>query len=460
MDRTVPADVQAERATLGSILLDGSTLEQISDWLPPEYFYLEKHALVYEAMRACYDRREPPDLTTVAAELRRHEWRGVSGEGGTRLEAVGGLGLLMDLANATDEPYRVEHYARIVQRTAELRRLIEAGGKIAALGYDEARDIEETLDKAEQELFAVSQRRTAQGSLGVDLSDAVGEWWARVERLQSGEEEPGIPTGWRDLDNRLMLRRGQFHVVAARPGVGKSTTALAMMRSMARSGKRVDYYSLEMERMLIQDWLYGMEAGVNADHIQRGCLNERELRALAAGAGRASAWPIHVIDKFQLNHLGLRGYARRRHARAKPDVLFVDHLGLISSPPGAENRHLAIGEITRGFVNLALELNVAIIALCQLNREVEKRASKVPNLSDLRESGRIEEDAATVLFLHRPSSYDAQAAPGVTEIHCAKNRNRGGIGWHVPIAFDPVTLAPIESIGYQEAPGYDYANTV
>jgi replicative DNA helicase len=457
MERSVPADTQAERAALGCVLQDGATVEQVADWLPPEYFYLEKHAYVYEAMLACYARREPPDITTVAAELRRHTFELPTGDV-SRLDAVGGIAFLMDLTTATDQPYRIEHYARTVERTAVLRRLIESGGKIAALGYEESRELDETLDKAEQELFSVSQRRAAQGALGVDLADAVGEWWARVERLQSGEEEPGISTGWRDLDERLMLRRGQFHVIAARPGVGKSTTALAMLRSMARLGRKVDYYSLEMERMLIQDWLYGMEAGVNADHIQRGRLSPRELSALAAGAGRASQWPIHIVDKFQLSHLGLRGYARRRHARAKPDVLFVDHLGLIASPPSSESRHLAIGEITRGFVNLALELDVAIIALCQLNREVEKRASKVPTLSDLRESGRIEEDAATVLFLHRPGSYDPEATPGLTEIHCAKNRNRGGIGWKVTMQFDPVTLAPAEPTGYQEAPGYDYAD--
>lgn len=448
MDRAVPYDLQAERATLGSILQDGAALEQVDGWLSEEYFYYERHAWIYDAIVACASRREPPDPTTVAAELRRR-----ADGPDTRLEAIGGLGYLLGLVNATDDPYRVEHYARIVERTAVLRRLIETGGKISALGYDEAGDLDETLDRAEAELFAVSQRRESQGALGVDLADAAGSWWQRIERLQKGEEDAGVATGWREIDDRVLLRRGQFHLIAARPGIGKTTLALALTRNVARRGEGVDYYSLEMSRDIMQDWLYGMEAGVDADRIQRGRLNSDELRSLAEATGRAAQWPIHLVDRFQLSHLGLRGYARRRQAKAKPSLLIIDHIGLLSTQKKAENRNIELGEITRGLVNLALELDVAIVALSQLNRDIEKRATKIPTLADLRDSGNLEQDAATVLFLHRPAAYGGDEPTGLVQVHCGKNRNRGGVGWTIPLEFDPLTM--YQRSNYQGAEGYD-----
>lgn len=443
MERTVPNAIQAERAALGCILFDGSTLEQCAHELEPEQFYLEKHALIYQAAMACIGRREPADPTTVAAELSRHG----------QLELVGGLGYLLELVGGATDPYRLPYYAGHIERTATLRRLIEAGGKIAAMGYDEAEDIESTLDKAEAELFTVSQRREGASALGVDLSDAAGPWWARVERLQTGEDEAGVQTGWAELDEKLLLRRGQFHILAARPGVGKSALALALARNVAARGDAVDIYSLEMERMLMQDRLYAMEAGVDVNRIQRGRLTDQDMRALGDATGRASQWPIHIVDRFQLSHLGLRGYARRRHARARPPLIIVDHIGLLPSPK-AENRNQALGEITRGFVHLALELDAVVIALSQLNREVEKRASKVPGLSDLRDSGNLEQDAASVTFLHRPWLYDKREPRGLLELHNGKHRN-GDSGWKVDLTFDPATMRLQDT--YQEVEGYDYA---
>lgn len=445
-ERSVPYDLQAERATLGAILLDAMAVERVADWLPAEAYYLQRHAWIYEAMLACYARREPPDLTTVATELRRHP----DGDA-TRLEVVGGIAALAELINATSDPYRIEAYARAVEATATRRRLIEAGGQIACLGYREDADLETTLDEAETTLFAVSQRRASEAGMGVDLADAAGAWWSRVERLQNGEECAGVPTGWQSLDDRLLLRRGQFHILAARPGVGKSALALALSRAVGQRGDGVDYYSLEMDRMLMQDRLYAMEAGIDADRIQRGKLSDADLRRLAEAAGRATQWPIHLVDRFQLSHLGLRGYARRRAATARPALIIVDHLGLLPSP-NAENRNAALGEITRGFVHLALELDVPIVALSQLNREVEKRSSKVPGLADLRDSGNLEQDAATVTFLYRPWLYDTTQHPGRMELHNAKNRN-GATGWKVDLEFEPMTMQ-IRST-YEGVPGYE-----
>lgn len=441
--RPVPYDLPAERAILACLLNDGEQLATVADWLDPGWFYLEKHAAIYIAARALYQRREPVTLPLVAAELRRHD----------RLAAAGGLSFLAEVAADLVTPSLIADYARLVEQTAVRRALIEAGGGISALGYDESDDLETTLDRAESALFAVSQRRQRDAEAGADLADAVGAWWERVTRLQAGDEEAGIPIGWPDLDARMLLSRGQTHIFAARPGVGKSLLALAITRQLGRRGLGVDYYSLEMDRALLQDRLYAMESGADPDAIQRGRLSPSQLTALADAAGRAASWRVHICDRFALSGLGLRAYARRRHATSRPDLLIVDHVGLLT-PPRAENRNVAVAELSRGFVHLARELDVPIVLLSQLNREVEGRAVKVPQLSDLRDSGALEQDAATVTFLHRPGLYDKTVNLSHLELHNAKHRN-GTTAWRVDltILFPSLRVESAES-RYQEAPGY------
>lgn len=442
MDRSVPFDIPAERATLGACLLDRDAVLGIADWLAPEQFYLEKHELIYRAILACYARREPPDIATVAAELRRQEW----------LDLVGGIGFLGEIAADVPTAVHVEYYAQIVERTATLRRLIEAGGKIAALGYGEADDIEATLDKAEAELFRVSQRRQARAGDGVDLADAVTGWWERLSGLHNGTISPGLATGWPDLDRLLLLEDAMLHIWAARPGVGKSALALALARNLGRDGQRVDYYSLEMKREALVSRLVAMESGVDGDRIRRGELTSTELRLVSEAAGRVAQWPIHICDRFDLSTIGLRAYARRRHAQHPAALIVIDHIGLLV-PPKAENRNIAVGEITRGLVHLSGELGTPILALSQLNREVEKRASKVPTLADLRDSGNIEQDAATVTFLHRPELYDPEnGQAGVMELHVAKNRN-GQLGM-ARLHFHSATMQTESLERHRRAPGY------
>lgn len=441
--RAVPYDLPAERAVLACILADGEQMVGVADWLDPSWFYLEKHEAVYVAARAIFQRRELVTLPALAAELRRHD----------RLDAVGGISFLGELGGDPVAPTLIADYARPIEEAATRRALIEAGGSISALGYDETVDLEATLDRAEAELFAVSQRRQRDAEAGADLADAVGAWWERVTRLQDGDEQAGIATGWHDLDEKLLLRRAQTHIFAARPGVGKSVLALALARGLAQRGLGVDYYSLEMDRNLLQDRLYAQEAGISADLIQRGRLSQGQLADLATAAGRAAEWRIHICDKFALTSLGFRAYARRRHATARPDLLIVDHIGLLT-PPKAENRNVAVGEISRGFVHLARELDVPIILLSQLNREVEGRAVKVPQLADLRDSGSLEQDAASVTFLHRPGLYDRSADIGTMELHNAKNRN-GPTAWRVELRFEPTTMRLLNAApNYREVEGY------
>jgi len=441
MDRCAPFDIQAERATLGACILDRDAVMAVADWLPSAYFYLEKHALIYDAVLACYARREPPDLATVAAELRRQE----------RLEIVGGVAFLGELLAEVPTAVHIEYYGRTVERTAVLRRLIEAGGKIAALGYDEGGDLETTLDRAEAQLFSVSQQRQGRAGDGVDLADAVGGWWDRLSRLHDGSLSPGLATGWPDLDRYLLLEDAMLHVWAARPGVGKSALALALARNLAQAGYQVDYYSLEMKRDNLITRLVAMESGIDGDALRRGAVDAAGLRLAAQSAGVVATWPIHICDRFDLSTIGLRAYARRRHATHPASLIILDHLGLLV-PPRAENRNVAVGEITRGLVHLAGELGVPILALSQLNREVEKRASKVPNLADLRDSGNIEQDAATVTFLHRPELYDQDSdTRGLMEMHVAKNRN-GSLGV-AALRFDSATMRTQSLERYRE-PGY------
>lgn len=443
IERSVPFDLQAERATLGSILLERDALVAVADWLSPQDFYLEKHALVYTAMCACLARREPPDLATVAIELRRTE----------RLDLVGGSSFLADVATEVPAAVHIEYYARTVERTATLRRLIMCGGDIAALGYDESRDIEETLDQAESALFRVTQRRQRSDVDGADVSVAISDWWQHISRMQDGDISPGLLTGWGDLDRVLLLEPAMLHVLAARPGVGKSAVALALARNVAQAGERVLYFSLEMKRLALLNRMAAMESGVDADRLRRGTLSDWELRALSEAAGRIGEWPIHICDRFALTATGLRGYARRQQAQRPISLIIADHLGLLV-PPKAENRNVAVSDLSRGLVHLAGELGVPILALSQLNRETERRASHVPMLSDLRDSGAVEQDAASVTFLYRPAMYDDQADPGLMEFHIAKQRN--GVLAVVPMRFDPRTMAVrTPPSAYKALEGYD-----
>jgi replicative DNA helicase len=271
--------------------------------------------------------------------------------------------------------------------------------------------------------------------------------------LQAGEASPGVATGWPDVDRHLILDPAMLHIWAARPGVGKSALALALARNLAQRGEPVEYYSLEMKRGALVSRLIAMESGIDGDKLRRGLVSQDELSLAAECAGRIAEWPIHIVDRFDLSTIGLRAYARRRHAHQPAALLVVDHLGLLV-PPRAENRNVAVGEITRGLVHLAGELGTPVLALSQLNRDIERRATKVPSLADLRDSGNIEQDAATVTFLHRPELYDdATAHRGVMELHTAKNRN-GSLGV-ATLQFDAATMRICTAEAYRTPPGYE-----
>jgi replicative DNA helicase len=438
-DRTVPFDLAAERAVLGAILLDREAILAVSDQLRPDDFYLEKHALVYEAMLACLARRVPPDIATVSGELRRQE----------QLELIGGLSFLGEIAAEVPTAVHVAYYAEVVIRTVTLRRLIQAGGAIAGLGFDQRQELDATLDQAEQALFAVSQRQ--RGADFTPLSTVVQQYF---ERAQRDEEDRVTPTGLLDLDRRLNggLRPGQLALLAARPGMGKSGLAMTIAYELGvQRGRSVGVVSLEMGRDELLQRLVAIHTGVDTRRV-----DERVRRgdpALLDALGVLAEAPIALEDTAMLSVMDVRSKARRL-AMARPlDLLIVDYLQLLIGDSNAANRVDEVSRISRQLKLLARELQCPILALSQLSREVEKRGSKVPQLSDLRDSGSLEQDADIVIFIYREEigSEELDQEAGV-ELHIAKQRN-GPLG-KVPVQFDGPTTRFRNLSTYATPAGY------
>jgi replicative DNA helicase len=445
VEKQLPSNLEAERATLGSVLMDREAIIPIAAFLAPEHFYLEKHRWIYEAMLECYAKREPSDLQTVADMLRR---RG-------RLIEVGDLAFLVELSNSVPTAYHVEYYARSVERTAVLRRLIQAGGKIAALGYDETDEIEQTLDQAEQELFSVSQRRGMQGFM--PLSQIIDQYYEYLSDVQErGPEMAGLPTHFIDFD-RLTggLHKSDLLILAARPGVGKSSFAMSIAYNMAMmNNASVGIFSLEMGRDQLLQRLLATFTGIDSQKLRTGKVSQQEIQTIMDAMGQFASASIHIDDTPGITVNEVRSKARRLQAEAGLDVLIIDYLQLMSgSGKRNDNRVQEVSEISRSLKGLARELNVPVIALSQLSRAVEGRTSHVPMLSDLRESGSIEQDADMVMFIYREEMYDKDTdKKGIAEIHIAKHRN-GPLGV-VNLFFDARTTRFRDLAPYQSPQGY------
>jgi replicative DNA helicase len=442
MEKSLPANIEAERATLGSILLNREAIVVIAPWLSVASFYLEKHAWIYEAMLACYNARIPPDTRTLSDELRRHD----------RLEPIGGISYLADLVDSVPTSYHVEYYARIVERTALLRQLIVAGGKIAALGFDEQDDVEATLDKAEATLFEVSQRRSTQDFM--HIGQIIDSYYEQINYLQEHHGEVvGVPTGFRDLDEITGgLQRSDLIILAARPSVGKTSLALSLAYNVASIGQStVGVFSLEMSREQLVQRLLALDTGINTHTLRTGHIRDTELQVLMEAMGRLASTPLYIEDTPGLSVMEVRSKARRLQSQSGVDLIIIDYLQLMSGRR-SDNRVQEVSEISRGLKALARELNVPVIALSQLSRAVEGRQSHVPMLSDLRESGSIEQDADIVMFIYREELYDKETdKKGIAEIHIAKHRN-GPIGV-VPMRFDANTTR-FQDLTYRSPEGY------
>jgi replicative DNA helicase len=429
IDRLPPQNLDSEQAVLGSILIDRDAIIEIADFLHPEDFYRQAHGRIYGAMLELFEHREPIDVVTVAEALER----------ANELEAIGGASYLSQLGNDTPTAVHVAQYARIVERKAILRRLISAAGRIAAIGYEDGSDIQESIDRSEAELFAVSQRRSNDGFSPIRalLHDA----YDRLDNLHTHRGEIlGIASGFTDLD---LLTTGfqpsDLIVVAARPGVGKTSLALNIAEHAAvREGKTVGVFSLEMSKDQLILRLISSVAGIDSQRLRSGYLEDMDFARIAPAMQELSEAPMYIDDTPSISTMELRTKARRLQAEHGLDLIIVDYLQLMQGTPTSRdaNRVQEVSEISRGLKALARELKVPVMALSQLSRQPEIRGDNEPRLSDLRESGAIEQDADLVLFLSNEKLQAGEEAAGdgqVVKLHLAKHRN--GPAGHVKLWF-------------------------
>uniref|UniRef100_A0A540VLV8 Replicative DNA helicase n=1 Tax=Litorilinea aerophila TaxID=1204385 RepID=A0A540VLV8_9CHLR len=414
--RTIPANLEAERAVLGALLIDPDAIIKVANFLRPEDFFRERHAWLYEAMLALNERHEPLDFVTLVDELER---RG-------QLEDVGGPAYITDLISTTPTAIYVDHYARIVERTAVLRRLIAAAGKIAELAYDESQDVDEVVDRAEQIIFGVSESRIHR-----DLTPIRAIMTGVVERIdfltRNRDTLMGVPTGFTMLDRLLGgFQKSDLIILAGRPGMGKTSFALSIAQNAAkRYGARVAIFSLEMSSEQLVQRLLSMETGIDSHRLRLGDVHEEEWPILLEAANMLASTNIFIDDTPAASVTEIRTKARRLYAEHGLDLILIDYMQLMTGQGGRnENRQQEISYISRSLKALARELNVPVIALSQLSRAVESRADKRPMLSDLRESGSIEQDADVVLFIYREDYYiEDTDRQNIADVLVAKHRH-------------------------------------
>lgn len=419
IDRLPPQSIEAEQSVLGSILIDRDALIEVADFLKPEDFYRQAHGRIYSVMLDLSERREPVDIVTVAEGLERN------GD----LEAVGGRAYLGTLSNSTPTSVHAAQYARIVERKAVLRNLIGAAGKIAGIGYEDPAEIAEAIDRAEAELFAVSQRRVSAGF--APLRHLLNDAYDRLDYLHAHRGEiSGVRTGFQDLDALTTgLQKSDLVILAARPSVGKTSFALNIAEhAAARDKKAVAIFSLEMSKEQLVLRLLSSVSNIDSQRLRTGFLEELDFARIAPAMNTLSEAPIYIDDTPNISSMELRTKARRLQAEAGLDLVIVDYLQLMSATVATKdaNRVQEVAEISRGLKALARELKVPVIALSQLSRQPEMRESKEPRLSDLRESGSIEQDADLVMFLYREKERgadDAQLDGEVVKLKLAKHRN-------------------------------------
>jgi replicative DNA helicase len=427
IDKLAPQAVEAEQSVLGSILIDADAILRVGDFLKPVDFYRAQHADIYEAMLALHAQREPIDLVTLGEELQRRD----------RLTEVGGAAYLTSLMNSVPTAVHAEHYGRIVERKAVLRNLIGAAGRIAAVGYEEANDAEIAIDRAESILFEISQRRTEGGF--DSLATLLGQAYDRLEYLHEHRGQLlGVPTGLSQLDALLGgLQPSDLIILAARPSVGKTSMALNIAQhATVREGKKVAVFSLEMSKEQLALRLLSAETGINPRPLQTGFVDETDWSKIATVMNEMATAPMWIDDSPVLSVMELRTKARRLEAEQRGlDLIVVDYLQLMqsSTPNKDNNRVQEVSDISRGMKALARELKVPVLALSQLSRNVEQRGSAEPRLSDLRESGSLEQDADVVVFLYRDGEQNPDSEVELVRAKVAKHRN-GPIG-DVPLQF-------------------------
>jgi replicative DNA helicase len=418
-DKLPPQHIEAEESVLGGILIDPKAMMLVADILEPEDFYKQEHRLIYEAMLELAQEGHAIDLVTLSGRLREKK----------TLEKVGGMSYLAELVDRVPTSSHITHYANLVHKKRVLRDLISASYEISALGWEEDRNLEELLDEAEQKLFRVSQKTRTATLVHIkhDLKSAL----ERIELLHSGERRlRGVPTGFAPLDDILAgLQKANLVVLAARPSFGKTALALDIARHAAvEENIPVAIFSLEMSRAEIVDRLIAAQAPVNLWQLRTGRLQKDSFELINEALDRLSRAHIYIDDTPSQTVLQIRAMARRIQAEEPLGLLVVDYLQLVSPFRETESVVQQVTEISRGLKSLARELDIPVLAVSQLSRAVESRPDKRPQLSDLRESGSIEQDADVVLLIHQPNRNKTTGPEeNLCEIIIAKHRN-GPIG--------------------------------
>jgi replicative DNA helicase len=419
IDRLPPQSLEAEQSVLGAILIDRDAVVEVAEFLHVEDFYRQAHGRIFAAILDLFERREPIDIVTVAEALEREN----------ELEAVGGRAYLASLASQTPTAVHAVQYARIVERKSVLRNLIAAAGKIAGIGYEDPAEIQEAIDRAEGELFAVSNRRVTAGF--ARLRDLLHAAYDRLDYLHAHRGEIlGIRSGFADLDSLTTgFQKSDLVIIAARPSIGKTSLALNIAEHAAVRDKRsVGVFSLEMSKEQLVQRLLSSVSNIDSDRLRTGFLEELDFTRLAPAMNALSEAQLYIDDTPNISTMELRTKARRLQAEAGLDLVIVDYLQLMQSATASKdaNRVQEVSEISRGLKGLARELDVPVIALSQLSRQPEMRNEKEPRLSDLRESGAIEQDADLVIFLWREQERTGEAHSVDQEeikLKLAKHRN-------------------------------------
>ena len=412
-----PQNLEAESSVLGGVLLENEAINLVLEVLRGDDFYRESHRKIFRAMIELSDRTEPVDLITLSEFLKSR------GE----LEAVGGTAYLASLADSVPTAANISHYARIVREKSILRSLINSATAIATRGYEEQGNVEEFLDSAEKVIFDISEKKIKASFVAV--GDMIKDTLKTVEKLYERKEMvTGVPTGYEDLDKLTAgLQPADLVIVAGRPSMGKTAFSLNIATNAAFTGVGAAIFSLEMAKEQLVLRLLCSEARVNNSKVRSGYLAERDFPKLANAAGRLHEAPIYIDDTPAISVLELRAKARRlvRDRSKKVGLIVIDYLQLMRGMGAASNREQEISEISRSLKALAKELNVPVIAISQLNRRVEDRGDRRPMMSDLRESGAIEQDADVIMFIYRDEVYNPKSDEnkGIAEVIVAKQRN-------------------------------------
>jgi replicative DNA helicase len=421
-----PQNLEAEASLLGALLIDAEAIVKIADSLSANDFFDKRHQYIYQAIMQLYNDHSAIDVLTLSDRLSSNN----------QLDIIGGPSYLTELTNFVPTASHVEQYADIVAQKALRRRLISTSKEIAELGQDETKQLRELIEEAETRLFNVSQHHIRQNI--VSLEAILAESFDRLDELHKDKEKiRGIPTGFKDLDNTLAgFQRSDLVVLAARPSMGKTSLALNFAHNVAGKSKEpVLIFSLEMSKEQLVDRLLSMESGVDAWALRTGNLTDSDFEKIGRAMGSLSEAPIYIDDSPGITISDLRTKARREAHKYPLGLIIVDYLQLMSGAGkyGDGNRVQEISEISRGLKGVARELNVPILALSQLSRSVESRSPQIPQLSDLRDSGTIEQDSDVVIFIYREDYYNPETdRKRLTDILIKKHRNgpTGGIELH------------------------------